>query len=930
MEIARTAHYRPFETFFFWNLKGYGDSSDREARRDNFDNLLYVKNLAPQTSSRWELFSEVFPLGSLKPHHNFLLIIVSSGTCFPWMSSVVAKPNRWIMPSSSAYARILLSVSVYTIWTAFLHLVVVNPLIAEPDAHLRQLYLPDAKPLVSNFSVVGSRVAEGVKKPKALFVDDGRDSECLSPEKSVSWILNGECEAEQQPPPTALFSTISTGNVDYGNRTCGLCGEGEAVSLLRDLRDEIDRGYREKCQGSVVVYGAALGPSYEKWMKEKGFMRSHNRVVAKELNGTACFFQFVTNDGRRLGSTSADGSQALIVVDAERLPYENNRRNTKIFKLNPGLFFPWAKRIFWQDAKLLNKGPRIIPRNYSQYFDEAIARSGGACSSFMGLPHHRNTFVEGGVLSPSPFNLMSHCKKIIIAARERSTVSDGLDVLFEQCSRYYRMYQESDQTTSSRVFHQNPLVDSALIVWDMRSERCRRFNGNFGCSWLDEIHCYADRDQVSFPAVLSASGLHKMDTDRGGGDDAGDAVDDDGEEKSLSDTVYGDSEGPMLHIADPNCHWYYGSVENCTGTRKGKTYTANGPIVAVIVAGTLERFMLGSFLEKFVNPMIQNDGAEVDYYLSLTTSSGKAYRDGGYMSHVQREAMLKNITESSQSNRAVRKAIQRAIRMSSSVEAHARAKALYIEDSIEIESDFFLKRRREQALKEHPNEDPDLRFPIFDVRSKEIGERTADANRNLLRLHLAIQTLWEEVIFWEAAEHFKYDFVIFLRDDAFWLSEFSLKPFLSETENEHDVFIPSCDAREPAMDESELNDHILISRRPSADVFGNYYMNLFDLNLDECMDSLPERISKDRSRGCNSEMLLKWVIDKGNITVGKVDQGVVPFQRSANVGLPDGSNKLCFHKFCQSRSNPVKTSYDGTPIDKCGSIDWERIFGSPI
>jgi hypothetical protein len=43
-----------------------------------------------------------------------------------------------------------------------------------------------------------------------------------------------------------------------------------------------------------------------------------------------------------------------------------------------------------------------------------------------------------------------------------------------------------------------------------------------------------------------------------------------------------------------------------------------------------------------------------------------------------------------------------------------------------------------------------------------------------------------------------------------------------------DVFVPACDAREPPMDSHELNDHAILSRRPSAHVFGRYYSMLLN------------------------------------------------------------------------------------------------------
>jgi len=91
------------------------------------------------------------------------------------------------------------------------------------------------------------------------------------------------------------------------------------------------------------------------------------------------------------------------------------------------------------------------------------------------------------------------------------------------------------------------------------------------------------------------------------------------------------------------------------------------------------------------------------------------------------------------------------------------------------------------------------------------------------------------------------------------------------------------------------------------------------------MDRMPEKLTKGGNRGCNSEMLLKRVTDVQNLKVTKVGQGSVPFQRSANVKLPDGSNKQCFHKFCQSHSNPLNLIDLDEDIEICKDVDWNNI-----
>ena len=96
------------------------------------------------------------------------------------------------------------------------------------------------------------------------------------------------------------------------------------------------------------------------------------------------------------------------------------------------------------------------------------------------------------------------------------------------------------------------------------------------------------------------------------------------------------------------------------------------------------------------------------------------------------------------------------------------------------------------------------------------------------------------------------------------------------------------------------------------------------------MAGLPEGISRNGSRGCNSEMLLKWVMDDEDLEVEKVSQAMVPFQRSLNIKRPDGSNQQCFHKCCQSHNQPWIPEPENAHLQKCADIDWKNVFSNPI
>ena len=742
---------------------------------------------------------------------------------------------------------------------------------------------------------------------------------CLSPEKKVPWILNGDC---LDHPPVSFSSNQG--------RTCGLCREGAAY--IRELRDEISSQFVQKCKDKIIVYGAALGWKYEEWMQDPDFLGGHGQKVVQMYGNETCFFQFVTDLAESNKTMSIDGVHNLITVDLDQLPYENNRRNTKMLKLNPGLLFPWAQKIIWQDVKLFRSVGQDwssnFPTDYSKHFDRTVGYH-KTCAGFTGLPFHKNSIFKHS----TKVTLESHCEAIVEASKLRPTVSDDLQGLIAQCQLYEEMYKGTDD--KSRLFHQDPLVDSAFIVWDMQSEACRTFNANLGCSWLDEIHCYSDRDQVSFPLVLASSGLKipsdqpKRPTD------------------VIRDRVYvNDDNIPMLHITRRSCHWYFQSFSRCVASHerelendlsierveKRSRASPNGTDieqtreryedhkgvrVAIIVAGTLQRNLFSSTMRSVIKPLVQNDDVYVDYYGSLTTAPAKAYRPGGYMEYAEPDPFFEGRSDPI--------IIENLIRRGIGTVRGASVGDLIIQESINIDLDSQLKAKREKSLQEYPGEDPDLRFPIIDVRTAEIGNRTANANRNLLRMHRAIQSLWQSATKWEQEEGFEYDFVLFLRDDALWLDDLTLWPFIWP---KAEVFVPSCDDREIPMDNNEINDHIVISRRSTADIFGSYYSRLFEVDLKACASRLPSKIVQNGLRGCNSEMLLKWVMDEEEIDVKKVPQIVVPFQRSMNFKLPDGSYAQCFHKFCQSKSDPLELEEGETDLGMCKNVNWHSLFPS--
>jgi hypothetical protein len=211
-------------------------------------------------------------------------------------------------------------------------------------------------------------------------------------------------------------------------------------------------------------------------------------------------------------------------------------------------------------------------------------------------------------------------------------------------------------------------------------------------------------------------------------------------------------------------------------------------------------------------------------------------------------------------------------------------------------------------------------FPMIDHRP-HAKDRTRIGNKNMIRLFLAIETLWDEhVVKTEHELQQQYDYVLILRDDTYWIDDFDLERVI-QTNPKADAYVLSCNARQPSMLPPELNDHGILIKRSTAHVVGKYLTSMVrspsasskGYMLDECHKSVQRYVGSDR--GCNSEMILKYILQKNNVTVQLVPQSVMPFERSVivkhhqDVGS-DSHEEYCLHKYCQSLEEPLKLPPD--------------------
>ncbi|GAX13469.1 hypothetical protein FisN_36Lu044 [Fistulifera solaris] len=543
--------------------------------------------------------------------------------------------------------------------------------------------------------------------------------------------------------------------------------------------------------------------------------------------------------------------------------------------MSPLDLFPWAERVIWRDTKLLSK--KVLPHSYMDYFNKTVQRL-DTCASMMSQPIHDSSMGNRWEDLEFP-EYKAHCGAVVDAAIKRPTVSDRLETLVDQCQLMLQHY-EAEPRIDGTMFLDRTLIDSALMVWDMRTVRCKKYIPDLGCSWLDEIHCFSDRDQVSFGRALDASGVSVS--------------------KKLpnGDQIFFKDNRPTVHIARPDCHWYFQALDICYGPNYENFR------VAVVIAGTYQRFMFSSNVEHVLAPLVRQSH-NVDLYLSLTTAKTNSYRFKGSF-HPDPLLNGKDGTELKDT------IISEVNRVGASVQT------LFVSDQIDVDNDPLVTPMFRQIQQKYANQNPLEYFPALDVRNDEVRTRNAVGNLNFLRLFRAVENLWESAVERERASGKQYNYILFLRDDSLWFRDFHLSGVVALG---GDLFIPACDARDPPRDPHELCDHGMVARRGVADIFGRYFSTVFKLDLAGCAANLTDSFTKQGKRGCNTEMILKWTADTHNVNVTRVGQGYMQFQRSARVQTVNGTITECFHKYCQSRHDPLILGTKHADMKLCKSLE---------
>lgn len=725
--------------------------------------------------------------------------------------------------------------------------------------------------------------------------------ECTSPESHVPFPLEGKVHSRTS------------------SLTCGMASNSSIfTSFFRGrLWMQKFEPLMKQCT-KLAVFGVAFGGDFVKDLDAPHVRSLVNATDLINRHGR-CFFILTTEDDIQKNAdivnkyNSADrsfvdpimiGHNTLIPIPKEVLPYQNPRRNVKLLKYMGQYVFRNSETVIWQDAKFFRDDfASKQPIDYTDMIEE------DSCVTAIGLPVHKITVgldnIRNGIKTNGRYRAQyeHHCQTIIAALAGRPNVTDSSDNLIRQCDAYLQhVYRQEGNIESMN----QGLIDSAFIVWNQKTQSCRDFTSSLRCTIIDQIHCHSDRDQVSIPFAMYSMGLSGLYSQRKGEnlkpvDESWDPRIHDVEFKKP------DSKEVMLRVTRSSCHWYFSRLGNCR-----TDLTEEAPTLALLVAGSAKRYVFDGLGDHFIKPLVKNQSTKVDYYLMLSVKQGLAYRSSDvYMKHQTYDPYFSEIAAERDSGRVTAYLFDK-IRNSVSLSG-ANVGGIHIQPQPMKLYPPTLRKKQLEAKRARPKEDSYYRFPTLDLRP-EFRRRTAVANRNLFKLYLSLQKLWDKHLI--ASEHFvgvSYDYVMVLREDVKWMADFNLKKLIA-TNPTADAYVLSCDMRDPPIIANEYNDYGIIIKREKAPVIGRYFDQILKADLNACHESV--RGMAPNNTGCNSGMLFYWILEQNNVKVQRVPQSLFPIERAVNLDI-NMTSTVCIHRYCQSKEDPLPVPDD---LQICSNI----------
>ena len=338
------------------------------------------------------------------------------------------------------------------------------------------------------------------------------------------------------------------------------------------------------------------------------------------------------------------------------------------------------------------------------------------------------------------------------------------------------------------------------------------------------------------------------------------------------------------------CHHY------CTGIRFGITEdlaTSDSQTIAILMAGTVARYHLDSTAEHLIAPL-GKAGWKVDYFYSLC--------DGNLGDNATWKKKAARFEPDPTWSEVKRQDIDATIAQKlKTFGADVGSSKVFNHYDTSLDDLSFISGNDSVA-------------PLWSGK-----KRGSIARRNFVHVHKEINMLWQQVEIQEKKKGagFQYSYVMFIRDDAYWLKDFDLDLMLQITGGRHhsaggQVFSLDCEPASMRLDvHPGLVDYLFLADRTAATIFGNLYKYL--IRPGDFGTAWVDHLI--RTRPYNGETFYRQLTNFTGTDVTEVAAGLIPMQRVGRVG-----GRLCLHKTCDSKltnEGKIVVPYLHPELPKC-------------
>eukprot|EP00438_Fugacium_kawagutii_P019673 Skav225737 [mRNA] locus=scaffold28:12852:14931:- [translate_table: standard] len=324
-----------------------------------------------------------------------------------------------------------------------------------------------------------------------------------------------------------------------------------------------------------------------------------------------------------------------------------------------------------------------------------------------------------------------------------------------------------------------------------------------------------------------------------------------------------------------------------TGMLQMQNVQAASGRIAILMAGTLDRFHLGSTAEHLVAPL-HAAGWQVDYFASVFAGSTHTW-DSGAQERFEKDPLFAKIQKDSKSpdNFAIRTIISDTLKRFG-----ARIPFMKVFDRHDVAP------ADESYIQGHGT------AMWKNLKRQEI------ARQNFILMLKELETMWHMLKEEEKTQLQPYSYVMILRDDAWWMEDFNLDLLLRNGKQRgrgrgsgsHFGHLYSLFCKN--LPTKGIIDHVFVLDRTAAEMLGTSYSRI--IRPADFGTGWLQQMKSQQPK--NSENFFMMLSNFTGLGVTEVPETLLPMQRAGRV-----NGSICLHKFCERQGAPV-------PLLKCTDL----------